>query len=904
MLLVPFPGLLLAAARTALGGWKWSSLPPAWILTLAAIVLFLFFRVLYRHERGRAGRTTRLLLAGVRAAVLFLLLLVLGGPYREEIQTSEERSHLVVLVDTSASMDTKDRYPSEEIERLRAVAWPDGAPVSDEDVLDTSRLDLVRRVLGADGEAVLRALDERFALHVFAFDVDWRGLGSTGEEPAGEAAEGDEGPDAPARIGQAIRDLQPTGQGTDLGGVLSRVAAEFLGREDRRLAGVLLVTDGRHTAGGEGPLDALAGLGVARRDLHVTAVALGNASSGRNLRVERIRAMDWVLVEDDVVFETAIRHVGFTGQADVRAEMTIEKVADAEGRTLEKPVPYEPPAGAIAEQGPFRLGTEDEPTPVRMRARMREPGTFRVSVRAVLPREDAGMDSIPEDDVATHELRVVDQRIKVLYVDNLPRYDLRFLGNWLTREPEPDPTRPEQRGRYDAQILQQSADPTLDPPHSPTTEPLRAFPRTRRDLFAYDVLILGDIDWLHLAGTPQESRALLGLIRDFVEEGGGVVLEAGEDYNDPLSFRDTPLQDLVPVVLRDRDRTVSDKDRKDKPFRIELTDAGRLHPVFGVVPGSDGGIASPEELLQIWRGDDPPPFARFARDWMWYWMYRATGGLKPGAIALARAWQSGPLDPDLLDDTGRPVVVFAVMPYGRGRVFFSALDSIWRIRKAQGDRFYGAFWDQVIRYLATYRLLGGNKRYKITTDKERYFAGEVATVTITALDRDYEPLADPWLDGLHIEGPDGVSVRLEGDERPENMAAEGAAPGTYRLYRPLRRKGTYRLWIRDPDDTGRGVGNRAERRIEVEYRAQELRLTLPDHDLLAAIVEETDGRFVDDRLARLSDLPALAQDLPARTAQRIVDRRERTQWDAPWVLLLLVALLGLEWALRKRWQML
>ena len=118
--------------------------------------------------------------------------------------------------------------------------------------------------------------------------------------------------------------------------------------------------------------------------------------------------------------------------------------------------------------------------PIRLRARMREAGTFRISVRAVLPPEDAELDAIREDDVASHELRVVDQRIKVLYVDNLPRYEQRFLGNWLTREPEPDPTRPEVRSRYDAQVLLQSADPTVDQPHSSTTHAIRNFPRTRQ----------------------------------------------------------------------------------------------------------------------------------------------------------------------------------------------------------------------------------------------------------------------------------------------------------------------------------------------------------------------------------------------------------------------------------------
>ncbi len=62
--------------------------------------------------------------------------------------------------------------------------------------------------------------------------------------------------------------------------------------------------------------------------------------------------------------------------------------------------------------------------------------------------------------------------------------------------------------------------------------------------------------------------------------------------------------------------------------------------------------------------------------------------------------------------------------------------------------------------------------------------------------------------------------------------------------------------------------------------------------------------LVDARLGDYNlNVDELARSLPARTQQRVVDRRERTQWDASWVLLLLVGLLGVEWALRKRWQM-
>ncbi|MFV1960046.1 MAG: hypothetical protein ACC662_11615, partial [Planctomycetota bacterium] len=148
---------LLAATRTELGGWRFSNLPPGWVLTVVVLVLFVFVRGLYRRERGRASGPLRWGLAALRTVILLLLLLVLAGPYREEVTVSEERAHLVVLVDASGSMKTVDHYGPAEERRLRQAAWPDGRDAPPEEGgLDVSRLDLVKRVLAPQGEAILR----------------------------------------------------------------------------------------------------------------------------------------------------------------------------------------------------------------------------------------------------------------------------------------------------------------------------------------------------------------------------------------------------------------------------------------------------------------------------------------------------------------------------------------------------------------------------------------------------------------------------------------------------------------------------------------------------------------------------------------------------------------------------
>jgi hypothetical protein len=896
-----------------MGPLKWAHLPPPWVLVLVAIAAFLWVRGLYARERGRVGWGPRLLLTGLRTAVVLGLVLVLGGPFRFEEEKTRERSHLVVLVDDSASMRVKDRYDAATTEALLAAAWPDPSarPASLDEV---HRGELVRRVLAGPGESLLREWNERFVLHLFGFHSDWRSLGSTARS-AGTPAPGDVDAevDPVARIAEQVRGLGFEGGRTRLGAVLRNAANEFARRQDQHLAGVVLLSDGRDTSEGEPPVQVLTALGPLREDLRVTAVGLGNPASGRNLWVERVRARDVVLVRDQVSFETALRHTGFDGRGPVRVALEIVKVADADGQPIEpRPHPLERDEGRLAVARVDRLPPEAGKTPeeVRLMAPFNEAGTFRVTVRAQFEDEqDAREDAVPEDDASHHEIRVVDQRIKVLYVDFEPRYDWRFLSNFLTREPGAEVTGrvAEARSRYDVQCLLQRASPLFEQPHSPGTKPLRKFPTTRREIFEYDVIILGDVDWTLFAdGGEKESREVLQVLADFVEQGGGLALQAGVDLRMPLGFLDTPLAPLLPVNAREGqggDRHASDA--TDHAFRLELTEAGAHHPIFSVVPSPrrDGGMATVPEIAAIWRGDDD-----LSREWRWWWLYRAQDGLRPNAVDLARVHR-GDLDaPGFLDRRGQPLPVFATMRYGNGWVFWSSLDTISRIRRERRDEIYGAFWEQVIRFLATYRLLGGNKRYKILTDKDEYFVGETATVTITALDETYEPLDAPWLDGLNLEQPDEAggtqSVLLEGDARPVSLKEEGQ-PGTYRLDLPLRRKGLVRLWIDDRGvSSGRARNERAEKRFEVAFRAREDVLKVPDHETLREIVRLTNPGTHKAEVVGLEDLAEAVRGIESRPREKVLRRDERSQWDRSWVLLAIVALLTIEWLLRKRWQML
>ena len=897
------------AATVQEGKVRWAAMPPAWLVVVLVVVGFFWIRALYDRERGRAGKGTRLIMTLLRLLVLIGVGLVLAGPFRERTTTAQEKSHLVVLLDTSASMKVGEGYPADVTAKLRADVLRDaadgGAPIDDNSI---ERGRILRDVLTRKNAAVLRKMAERFVLHVFAFDADWRSIGTTLHRDGQRREARRDGDPEIEPIETLIANVEalPTeGSRTRIGAVLRRVVNEFARRPDQVLAGVVLMSDGRDTSEGKGatPQEVLTTLEGAEQELGVIAVGLGNPSSGRNLWVDRIRANDFVLVRDEVLFDTAIRHTDFVGSpVDVTVE--IEQIADEAGEPIDAR-PYDIRRGfeSRLRESIDALPDDEKGAPVRLRIPFDDAGTFRVRIRATLrDPDDRAADSVPDDDVATHEVRVVDQRIKVLYVENQPRHDWRFLSNYLTREPDARLARgrEEARSRFLVHVLLQTADPSFRQPSSYGEPAIQHFPRTRKELFQYDVIIFGDVDWPRL--DPAGRRASLDRLEQlvaFVEEGGGLALQAGVDYNTPLALLDTPLAQLLPINATARDRKASDVPL-DQSFRIALTPAGQMSPIFSAVPSRTGKVPTPDEIGSIWRGDQS-----LSQDWHWWWLYRARGGLRPSATALARVQPEG--STALRDTRGEALPVFATMPFGKGRVFWSSIDNTARLRRGISDEIFGPFWEQILRDLATYRLLGGNKRYKIFTNKDRYFVGETATISIRALDPNFDPLRDPMLDGVRIErlGDEGAGASrlLEGDERPRSLADEGA-PGTYRFELPLDRPGNLRIAIEREDFAGgRRITQRAAKRIEVNFRAQEDILKAPDHDTLLHIAKATRPQGADARVIAPWELAGVMDELPARPRERVLDRKEITLWDRAPILWLLVGLLAIEWILRKRWQM-
>ena len=78
-------------------------------------------------------------------------------------------------------------------------------------------------------------------------------------------------------------------------------------------------------------------------------------------------------------------------------------------------------------------------------------------------------------------LRIVDDKVRVLFVEQSPRWDYRYLQAALTRD-----------RRVEVKTLLIEGDPALAREEgSPYIE---QFPENKKDLFEYDVVVFGDVD--------------------------------------------------------------------------------------------------------------------------------------------------------------------------------------------------------------------------------------------------------------------------------------------------------------------------------------------------------------------------------------------------------------------------
>jgi len=656
---------------------------PPWTVAaggVAALVAGVWFL------RRDAAHIARLWRTGILALMIVAAVMLVGlalSPTLVRSWPDPEKPRCAVLLDASRSMLLADAYSGATADWL-AKRIPPSAVSADGKVTREA----IARLLLSDGP------DDWLAAVGSEFDVSaWR---FSGPGPLSGAAIG---PDAPEFA------VDAEGYSTAVGDALEAVALRpaqgdpepgrgvAAGAGASRPRAVILISDGAWNAGRD-PSEVARRLG--QLGTAVFVVGLGDPDPPRDAAVVDLKGPKSALLGDEVLLAA---RVATSGMGSVR--LPVELTCD--GRVIESKSVATLPSG--------------QPVNVHFTFVPEAPGRRRFEVR--IPKQEG--ERSPDNNRAGLALEVVERKVNVLLADGEPRWEFRFIRNVLERDPA-------------VKVSVFLARPGVGPTGGGAY--VAELPKEKKDLAAYDLVILGDVPRDKLPDGFLTETA--DLVR---RRAGALVVVAGrrEQYR---QLAGTPLAQVLPVALA----SAPGADVKTaEPFSPELTQEGLGHLVTHLADGAEENEAAWSHLPRLtWSA--------------------GVAGLAPGASALL-------VHPYRIAGSSKMPLV-AVHRVGEGKVLFCGMDETWRWRRSVGDTWHYRFWAQAVRWLVKKPFAEGDPRGRLSIDRTECDVGETVEVEAYCLGPDGFPLQ-------------GASVWLkvtDGEGRSERLAMP-PAPGGWGIYR-------------------------------------------------------------------------------------------------------------------------
>ena len=763
------------------------------VIAAAAVILYL-----YRREGKMLSRMARLTLASLRFLTLAGVLAMLLEPAIIFTKRETIPSRLLVLVDDSESMEFKDAY----VDAKQAKQIVDALQLkSADDLREQTRLKLAERTLGRGLSDKLAAAGDRVVTrHDFSGQLF---------DPRPAAAS--------TRNDPSSRDRSTTGIAT----AVKEALAAYRGQP---LAGILLVTDGQSNTG-EPP--SKAGEAAAAEGVPIVALAVGTPEGPRNAAITKIDVSPVVFVRDPNQARVLVNSRGMAGQP---ANVVLEKQADG-GQWDEigrKPI-------VLEESGTVQTVTfdfkEDRPSKLVLR------GTI----------QDVGPELTTADNVQTADVRVIRQKIKVLFVSGHPFPEFEFIRNMLLRD-----------NALSAGIWLQTAEKDYTQAGTPA---IKRLPINSEELNDFDCVILYDPD------PALWPEAFPQMLVDFVgKAGGGLIYVAGErftkDYFERPDDANSAWLPLLPVVSEPGlFRTdVTARLSAKNAWKLEISPEGHADPVFQFAE-------KPEEndrVLSALPG--------------MFWHYPVTRA-KAGATVLARH-----ADPRMHNEYGNHVLL-ATQLVGPGRSFFVGFDSTYRWRYLDEQTFDG-FWARMIDRAGRSKQLGGRYPYSLSTDRASYRPGSQVTL-VARFENPNDK--DASLDQMHgeVEIPDAPPIEI-------TLSPRKGEPTAFETSFAVSRAGPHfvRVWAGDQD--AKQMIRAATLEFPVELPNLEYDQPTLNMPVLQGLAKATGGAVFD-----LSQIDQVADAFKIRRIARTLEDRQPI-FNAPLLFGLVLLFLFAEWVLRKK----
>ena len=651
---------------------------------LACVTLFIISIRLYRAEQIKLPTRIQTFALCSRFAAIFAFSMLFFQPISCNLKLKGTRpSPNLIILDDSLSMQSRDsRTQADDIARAESLVGKItlADPTLKIDAKYPSRLELAKAILADNPNGFLKALESKGPLKKYLFGNDLKRINEK----------------------ETTHSFLDDWQGNQPRTLLADSIEKAIANTTEPPASLIIFTDGRDTnsTANLNEISKLAG----EKNIPIFFVGFGLSQPAS------IELRDFVLpeiVQAGELLGVPVRwklskfDLDNNPAAKVELRLTLDGVEVAKDTIPAKP--GEDIRHALMFRPPF-TGLNKDNSEVKVFAKL------------------TGIANASAEDSLTRPVKIIDRKIKILVIDKSPRWDLRFLLMNLTRETassggEGKPP----RKALDPKFVILEGDPDLT-----SKDPfLQEIPTSRKDLFAFDVIILGDIP-LEKLGPDGPER-----IRQFCEEGGGLIILGGKRYNNQ-GWNDSPLSNLLPIEPGPYD-TVSLNEKRTTIFNPLLTKDGLVQEAMKLAE-------TPEANFRTWK--DLPGM---------YW-HAPVSKLKPGATPLL-------VHPSVKTSTG-PLPLLATQPYGRGQVAWFGFDEAWRWRYNDGDAIYGRFWSQWVYWAAGPRV-GAIKQIRLSMDRPDPFLNTGGQIAVRVLDKNFLP-----------ERKETINAKIEWLDAPENTDAK------------------------------------------------------------------------------------------------------------------------------------
>lgn len=541
----------------------------------------------------------------------------------------------------------------------------------------------------------------------------------------------------------------------------------------------------------------------------------------------------------------AVARVNADEFAFVRTVVKIEAVIRGTGfRRRELPVTLRKD-GVAVKQAIVSVGGDTPEAHVTFELTPERIGKYVYEVSIPADEDEA----ITANNTRAFVIRVMREKLRVLQVAGRPSEDVQFVRGLLEADPNVD--------LISFFILRTPDDIQLVPPHEMSLIPFPTEELFEQQLGSFDAILLMNFEY-----GPYGIGPYLENIKKYVALGGGLAMVGGDQSFSSGGYFGSPVADVLPVELApigaDPGRLVNYDE-----FHPRLTAEGLRHPVTQLRFEARDNEA---------RWNALPPLVGM----------NLVLGPTPNASVLA-------VHPYLKTKNGKAMPVITVGEFGQGRSAAILTDTTWRWgfvaagRPGDDGRAHQKFWENTLRWLIRDPEL---EYLHVETDQAAYAPGEAPRVTARLVDKDYRPARGAEIT-LALAAGTGEQAKVAwekqwraGDDGEVHIDLKPPTPGAYRLLARAR------------------IG---ERKVAAEdvflVNAERAELEHPEarEDVLTGVAVATGGRYLGDVGALDSDL-AFA---PPRVVR--VDRRSDVElWSRPYLFFLALALLGAEWALRRR----